>query len=187
MKMLARLILICALSVNLLAQQAKGNSDPSSKDQPKHESSDPGPTFNFFKLSFVMSELDDGKRTNQRDYTMVLRTDNQPSSVHIATRVPVYTEEKKMTYVDAGLTLRCNAKEQADRRLQVHCDVEVSSFFRPDQQSGTSTGAAAPLLRSTRTESWALLTLGKPSILATVDDVNSTRRMQIELTATRVD
>lgn len=188
MKILSRLVLILALSANLFAQQAKENSDQSSKDQQKRESPDPAPTFNFFKLSFVMYELEDGKRTNQRDYMMVLRTDNQPSSIRISTRVPLYTEEKKITYVDAGLTLRCDAKEQPDRRLQVHCDIEVSSFFRPDQPMGSSSVVpTAPLLRSTHTYSWALLTLGKAIPLATVDDVNSTKRMQIELTATRVE
>src|ERR1051326_470770 len=117
MKILAKLMFVLALAGSLLGQQAKDTPEPSSKDQQqKKESYDPAPTFNFFKLSFVMSELDDGKRTNQRDYMMVLRTDNQPSSIRISTRVPVYTEEKKMTYVDAGLTLRCDAKAQPDRK-----------------------------------------------------------------------
>jgi hypothetical protein len=187
MKLFARLILILALAANLFAQQAKDAADSPSKDQPqKRESPDPAPTFNFFKLSFAMYEMDDGKRSNQRDYMMIARSDNQPSSIRISTRVPVYNGQQ-MTYVDAGLTLRCFAKEQIDRRLQLQCDVEVSSFFRPDPQAGTSTGASAPLLRSTHTSSWALLTLGKPAILATVDDVNSPKRMQIEVTATKVD
>jgi hypothetical protein len=80
-------------------------------------------------------------------------------------------------------------KEQVDRRLQLHCDIEISSFIRPEQIAGPTGSAAqiAPVLRTTRTESWALLTLGKPANLTTVDDINSAKRLQVEVTATRLD
>lgn len=192
MKLFARLILVLALIASSFAQQpAKDAGDQSSKDQPSKKevlAGREGLTENFFKLAFVMYELDDGKRSNQRDYMLIGRTDNLPSSIHIATRVPVYTEQNKMTYLDAGLTIRCSMKEQVDRRVQLHCDIEISSFVRPDQiASSGSTSPAAPVLRTTRTESWALLTLGKPSTFNMVDDVNSAKRMQIDVTATRID
>jgi hypothetical protein len=192
MKIFTRILIVLALTGTLLAQQpGKDTADQPAKDQPSKKevlAGRDGITENFFKLAFVMYELDDAKRTNQRDYMLVGRTDNQPSSIRISTRVPVYTGEKQMTYVDAGLTIRCSLKEQVDHRVQLHCDIEVSSFVRPEQiASSGNAGPAAPILRTTRTESWALLTLGKPAILNTVDDINSTKRMQIEVTATRLD
>jgi hypothetical protein len=190
MKVFMRGLLILALGTGLFAQQpAKGTTDePSGPKKEPIENRDPAPTFNFFKLTFVIYEIDDGKRINQRDYMMIGKTNNQPSSIRIGTRIPVYTEEKKMTYVDAGLTLRCGLKEQADRRLQAECDVEISSFIRPEQLAGSGTGVpSAPVLRTTRTSSWALLTLGKSTTIATVDDINSGKRMQIEVTATKLD
>lgn len=192
MKIFTRMLCVLALAGTLLAQQPpKDTGDQPAKDQPAKKevlAGRDGNTENFFKLAFVMYELDDAKRTNQRDYMLIGRTDNQPSSIRVATRVPVYTEEKKMTYLDAGLTIRCSLKEQVDRRVQLHCDLEVSSFVRPDQiASSGNAGPAAPVLRTTRMDSWALLTLGKPAILNTVDDINSTKRMQIEVTATKLD
>ena len=192
MKIFTRILFILALGGTLLAQQpAKDTADQPAKDQSQTKevlAGQNGMTENFFKLAFVMYEVDDGKRTNQRDYMMIGRTDNQPSTIRISTRVPVYTEEKKMTYVDAGLTIRCSMKEQVDRRLQLHCDIEISSFVRPEQiASSGNTGPAAPVMRTARTESWALLALSKPAILTTVDDVNSAKRMQIEVTATKMD
>jgi hypothetical protein len=189
MKILTQMILVLALAASLFAQQpTKAAADQPTVPKDSAENRDPAATYNFFKLTFVMSELDDGKRTNQRDYMMISKTDNQPSSLRIGTRVPVYTEEKKVTYVDAGLTLRCFMKEQADRRLQVQCEIEISSFIRPEQLAGSGNGVpSAPVLRTTRTSSWALLTLGKSTVIATVDDINSTKRMQVELTATKVD
>ena len=192
MKIVTRIVLVLALVGGLCAQQpAKDTADQPAKDQPSKKevlAGREGMTENFFKLAFVIYEVDDGKRSNQRDYMMIARTDNQPSSIRVSTRVPVYTQEKQMTYVDAGLTIRCSLKEQVDRRVQFHCDIEISSFVRPEQiASSGNAGPAAPVLRTTRTESWALLTLGKPAILTTVDDVNSAKRMQVEVTATRIE
>ncbi|HEX3153378.1 MAG TPA: hypothetical protein VHV32_02080 [Candidatus Angelobacter sp.] len=195
MKIFTKMILVLALASSLAAQQpAKDTSDQPAKDQSsKVLAGAEGVTGNFFKLAFVMYELEDGKRTNQRDYMMIGRTDNQPSSIKVATKVPITTYEKAgdkgYTYTDVGLRINCSMKEQVDRRLQLHCDIEISSII-PREQIANATGnaiPAAPFLRSTRNESWALLTLGKPAILTTVDDINSTKRMQIEVTGTKVD
>jgi hypothetical protein len=196
MKIFTRMLLMVALAGSLWAQQpAKDTTDQPAKDKSaKNEvlAGGDGLTGNFYKLAFVMYELDDGKRTNQRDYMMIGRTDNQPSSIRVSTRVPIYTEEKgedkKITYIDVGLRINCSMKEQVDRRLQFHCDIEISGFARPDQAGGSGNAIpGAPILRTTRTESWALLTLGKPAALTTVDDINSTKRMQVEVTATKVE
>jgi hypothetical protein len=197
MKILARILFVLALTGTLLAQQpVKDATDQPAKDQPqKNEvlAGREGNTENFFKLAFVMYELDDGKRTNQRDYMMIGRTDNHPSSIKVATKVPITTlekgDEKQYTYTDVGLKINCSMKEQVDRRLQLHCDIEISSFIRPEQIANATgnAGLAAPFLRTTRTDSWALLTMGKPAILTTVDDINSTKRMQVEVTATKLD
>jgi hypothetical protein len=197
MKILARILFVLALTGTLLAQQpAKDASDQPAKDQPTKKevlAGAEGMTGNFFKLAIVMYELDDGKRTNQRDYMMIGRTDNHPSSIKVATKVPITTlekgDEKQYTYTDVGLKINCSMKEQVDRRLQLHCDIEISNFIRPEQIANATgnAGLAAPFLRTTRTDSWALLTLGKPAILTTVDDINSTKRMQVEVTATKLD
>jgi hypothetical protein len=198
MKIFARILFVLALTGTLLAQQppAKDTADQPAKDQPAKKevlAGSNGNTENFFKLAFAMYELDDAKRTNQRDYMMIGRTDNHSSSIKVSTRVPITTEEKgkdkAYTYIDVGLRINCSLKEQVDRRVQLQCDIEISSFVRPDQVASVTgnAGPTAPVFRTTRTESWALLTLGKPTVLTTVDDINSAKRMQIEVTATRMD
>jgi len=197
MKVFTRILFVLALAGTLLAQQpGKDTADQPAKDQPSKKevlAGRDGNTENFFKLAFVMYELDDAKRINQRDYMMIGRTDNQPSSIRVSTRVPITTAEtkgdKQYTYIDVGLNIRCSMKEQVDRRLQLHCDIEISSFIRPEQIAGPTGNATqiAPVLRTTRTESWALLTLGKPANVTTVDDVNSAKRLQVEVTATKLE
>jgi hypothetical protein len=192
MKIFTKVILIVALASSLFGQQTPATSEqPPKKDS--GENREPAATNNFFKLAFALYEVDDGKRTNQRDYMMIGRTDNQPSSIRVSAKVPITTAEKagdkQYTYIDVGLRINCSMKEQVDRRLQFHCDIEISSFIRPEQIANATgnAGLAAPFLRTTRTESWALLTPGKPAILNIVDDINSTKRMQIEVTATKID
>jgi hypothetical protein len=187
MKIFTRIMLVLALAGGLFAQQpARSATDQPSRKEAESESRPPE---NFYKLNFVIYELEDGKKINQRDYMMISKTNaSSGSSIRVSTRVPVYAEDKKMQYVDAGLNIRCPIKEQTANKLQIECDVEISSFVKPEQLAGSGTaGPAAPVMRSSRTSSWALLTLGKPAVLTTFDDVNSTKRMQIEVTATKMD
>jgi hypothetical protein len=146
MNIFTKLTLILALTTSLFGQQpTKGTADQPAAPKASAENRDPAPTLNFFKLAFVIYELEDGKRTNQRDYMMIAKTDNQPSSIRIGTRVPIYTEEKQMTYVDAGLTLRCSVKEQVDKRLQLQCENEIAALF-----ARSSLPAAGTALRQHR-------------------------------------
>src|SRR6202007_3058305 len=111
MKIFAKVILVLALASSLTAQQpAKDTADQPAKDQPQKKevlAGQNGNTESFFKLAFVMDELNDGKRTNQRDYMMIGRTDNHPSSIRVSTKVPITTQEKgdekQYTYIDVGL------------------------------------------------------------------------------------
>src|SRR5438874_1616582 len=110
MKVFTRILFVLALAGTLLAQQppAKDTADQPAKDQPAKKevlAGREGMTENFFKLAFVLYEVDDGKRTNQRDYMMIGRTDNQPSSIRVSAKVPIVTAEKagdkQYTYIDA--------------------------------------------------------------------------------------
>ena len=68
MKILTQMTLVLALAASMFAQQpAKDTADQPAKDQPQKKevlAGRDGMTENFFKLAFVMYELDDGKRTN---------------------------------------------------------------------------------------------------------------------------
>lgn len=185
MKVLTKVIFVLALASGLLAQQpAKGSADQPGKAEETR------PQDNFYRLNFVIYELEGGKRVNQRDYSLIAKANVNPSpSVRISTRVPVYSEEKKMQYIDAGLTLNCNVIDQATGKIQAHCEVDISGFVQHDQvpESRGNAVVPAPVLRSTRSNTWAVLTMGKPFLIASIDDINSAKRMQIEVTATKID
>jgi len=185
MKVLSKAIFVLVLASGVFAQQPpKGGADQPGKAE------EPRPQENFYKLTFAIYELEAGKRVNQRDYIMIAKANVNPSpSIRISTRLPVYSDEKKVTYIDAGLMLNCNVIDQATGKVQAHCEIEISGFVRPEQvpESRGNAVAPAPVLRSTKSNTWTVLTMGKPSVIASVDDISSAKRMQIEVTATKVE
>ncbi len=188
MKMVTNALVVLTLATTMLAQQpAKATPDQQSRKDP--ENAESRPIESFYKLAIAMYEVENGKRINQRDYSMIGRTNSvPPARISVNTRVPVSTDTKQLQYIDAGLTLNCSLKEQAGGKLQAQCDANISNFVRPDQlPESHTTGVTAPVLRITNTTTWALLTPGKPVVIASVDDVNSAKRMQIEVMATKLD
>ena len=141
----------------------------------------------FYKLAFNISEIENGKPVNQREYSMVSRNnDGRPVSIKSTTRVPINSPEKQIQYLDAGLDIRCFAPREVAAKIAVNCDVVISNFVVPDQ-STEARNSVGPVLRTTNTSAWAVVTLGKPTVMSIIDDVNSKKRIQIEVTATKID
>src|SRR5689334_1799996 len=102
MKSLIQILFVLALTVAVAAQDTKKmemakkdalalpsqDSNRSAQEQPKKEISPYEPAY---KLAFVIYELEDGKRINQRDYTMVAMIQGQRGNLKIGTRVPITT------------------------------------------------------------------------------------------------
>src|SRR5579863_828334 len=75
--------------------------------------------YKIYKVNFLIYELEDGKRINERTYSLPVTTlDGNPrdSSIDVGDRVPIVTkEEGQIQYIDIGLTLECNVAEQNDK------------------------------------------------------------------------
>jgi len=75
--------------------------------------------------------------------------------------------------------------EQEDKFI-VHGSLELSSFALPDQGTDPRSGGN-PVLRNIRQSFTTLVSPGKPTLVTTMDDINSKKRLQVEVTATRID
>lgn len=147
----------------------------------------------IYKVVFLIYEVEDGKKINERTYTLPVNTvDGNPhsSSMRVGTRVPVTTatsagDKTQWQYVDVGLNIDCDVTEQADKFI-VHGSMELSSFALPEQGSDPRSGGN-PVLRNIRQSFTALVPPGKPTLVTTMDDVNSKKRLQVEITATRIE
>lgn len=146
----------------------------------------------IYKAVFLIYEMEDGKKINERTYILpVTNVDGNPhnSSMRVGTRVPVATattgDKTQWQYVDVGLNIDCDVAEQEDKFI-VHGSVELSSFALPDQGTDPRSGGN-PVLRNIRQNFTTLVSPGKPTLVTTMDDINSKKRLQIEVTATRID
>lgn len=145
----------------------------------------------IYKAVFLIYELEDGKKINERTYTLPVNTiDGNPrdGSMRVGTRVPIATAsssgDKQWQYVDVGLNIDCNVTEQEDKFI-VHGSLELSSFAIPDQGSDPRSGGN-PILRQIKQNFTTLVVPGKPTLATTMDDVNSKKRLEVEITVTRI-
>jgi hypothetical protein len=184
MKKLLMLMIVFLVACSLAAQE---------DTKKKQETPDNGaivkkaavPTY---KMAFSIYELQDGKKINERDYSLLVEANERgANTLKIGTKVPIDTGKDSYTYTDVGFELRCSAAETVNNKLAVNVDIGVSNFAIPEQNTDPRTSGNRPVLRAVTQRVSAVVNPGKPQIITSMDDVNSTKRMQVELTATKVD
>jgi hypothetical protein len=148
------------------------------------------PTETAYKLSFKVYEMEDGKRINERTYVFpaIATQANQrsrPSSIKVGMRTPITLKEHEIQYLDVGMNLDCSL-EEVEGKLTASISMELSNFAMPDQIEDPRHGGD-PVLRQMKQGFRLQLPLGKPVMLTSIDDINSKKRTQIEVTATRFE
>ncbi|HEY7353536.1 MAG TPA: hypothetical protein VH596_12280 [Terriglobales bacterium] len=141
-----------------------------------------------YRLDFSLNELQDGRRTNTRHYSLNL-TAGSSDEIKIGTRVPVRSSSFKgasealvatqFQYLDVGTNIWAFLREVGDE-LQLEVRGEVS-----DLDKGPDTDLA-PIVRQMKISGTTLLVTGKPIVISSMDDPNSNRQFQLEVTATKL-
>lgn len=141
---------------------------------------------NSYRLDYTLSELDDGKKINTRQYSMHSRPSDW-NQIKIGTRVPVEAKQGEFQYLDVGMNIRCRLIDQTDQAslannvsLSVHAD--LSNFAVPEQQGQSM----RPAIRQMQIEASTIAALGKPVVVGIVDDPNSKHQYQLEVTVTKL-
>jgi hypothetical protein len=186
MKTVLRILVVFVAIASCFAQDQSKKHEPATTARESATVVREGAARSAYRLDFKVYEIENGKRTNERAYTMMASVPGRWSHVNVGTRVPVATAPgEKSQYLNVGVELRCQLEEQAGK-LFAHVRMELSSFALPEQSAGTS-GSNLPVLRNTTSEVETGITPGKPQIVASADDVNSKKKLQLELTATRIE
>jgi hypothetical protein len=134
-----------------------------------------------YRIEFNVREIEDGKRLNSRNYMMMVE-EGSYASFRVGNRVPIVGGEKGIQYNDVGMNIDCRPRERGDAvALEIH--VESSSVVAQEQPPTATTN---PVFRQQRSNISAVVTPGKPTLVASMDDVLSNRRYEIEVTATKV-
>jgi hypothetical protein len=139
-----------------------------------------------YRLDYTLSELDDGKKINTRQYSMHSRPSDW-NEIKIGTRVPVESKQGEFQYLDVGMNIRCRLIDQTDLAslgtnvsLSVHAD--LSNFAIPEQQGQSM----RPAIRQMKIEASTIAAPGKPVVVGVVDDPNSKHQYQLEVTVTKL-
>jgi len=155
------------------AQQEKGKEVATTEQKP----------LVAYRIEFNVREMENGKRLNSRNYMMVVENDNR-GMVRVGNRVPYQSGqsgEKQVQYQDIRMNIDCRPRERGDSvALTINLDF---TSFAPQTET---TLVLPPVSRTESIGVDPIVTLGKPTVVASMDDVASNRRYEIEVTATKV-
>jgi len=143
-----------------------------------------------YNVKFVVSELENGKVINQRVYSEVIREERK-AVLKTGNRVPVATgtfgtgkdAPVQWQYLDVGFNVDATISER-EGRIDVDLSADLSAVVPPD--AGTTAPGTSPLLRQVRQAMNTSVPEGKPTVVASLDDVSNKKTVQLEITVTKV-
>ncbi len=160
-----------------LAQEVQSRSGAEEKPA-KMEEEKP---VHAYRLDFSVKELEDGKVINTRQYSMNLQA-GDADEIKIGTKVPVETGQNQYQYIDVGTSISSRIEDRPDG-IPLSVKAEISNFAIPEQSTGHE---LHPLIRQLQIKASTLAQLGKPMIVGSVDDPNSKRQFQLEVTVNKL-
>ena len=142
-----------------------------------------------YKVEYALVELQDGRRLNTRNYSVLVEEEERgnysPASIRVGTRVPITTANKDgqptMQYMDVGLNIDCRIKPRGTDRASVESTIELSNFISDDQMRSGN-----PVMRSNKSRVTAVVPLSKKTVVSSYDDINTNRSTVIEVTVTPI-
>ena len=149
-----------------------------------------------YRADFVISEMEDGKKINARQYALNLNA-GESNQLKVGTRVPVEVKQSEIQYLDVGTSVWCRLRDRSNGQTSEHglrelswlgndvmlnLNAEISNFAVPDQQGQSM----RPAIRQMKIESSTIAVVGKQMVVGIVDDPNSKRQFQLEVMVTRL-
>jgi hypothetical protein len=177
----AAAILILAVMVAGGVSKASAQESGTAKAAP--EAAEPG---HAYRLDFSVNEIEAGKKINSRQYSMNLSA-GDANEVKIGTRVPVEAKQGEFQYIDVGTSIWCRLRDRKDvlwlgSDVLLNLRAEISNFALPEQQGQQ----VRPVLRQLVINASTQALMDKPMVVGSVDDPNSKRQFQLEVTVTKL-
>ena len=170
---LATYMMICFTAQALFGQEIKPPAPPQSNA--------------VYKLEYVFSEVQNGKRINARSYSTLLHS-GERGSIRLGSRLPVLVSQisggtGSLQYIDVGVNIDCRIERDVDSGIALLTNVDMSSVA-PEQPGENRTGA--PVVRQTKIQVDNIVPLEKKTLIGSADQVDGTGRFDFEVTATKV-
>jgi hypothetical protein len=169
----ALLILSLATAIPSVAQDARAKVEPA-----------------FYRLDFVVKEVENGKVVNTRAYASMISPDGGNGSIRTGQRIPVSTGSLALgagavntqySYHEAGINIDFSSAKELTDRLALQVTADISSVPLAAETPGLPPGT-----RTNRWTSFVIVPLRKPTMIFSSDDPASKRQLQLELTATPI-
>lgn len=140
----------------------------------------------FYRLDFVLKELDESRVLSQKTFSTFMSPDAKGASIRSGTRVPYQSGEGHTNYADVGVNIDCQRIQEVNGQLVVQVSAEITSVPAVGSTPGESAVPGMPLVRQNRWNSSAVVAIAKATTLFSSDDLNTKRKLQLELTATPI-
>ena len=144
----------------------------------------PAPT-RFYRLDFVMQEVDGTKIIDSRQYSATAATGVAIGcSIRTGSQVnaPVANQPNFTQSYNVGVNIDAARLREANGSLSLTIDAQVETISQ-EGVPGLSSGGV-PVIRKDKWSSTLLIPLKKPTIIFSSDDLTSKHKMQLVLTAT---
>ncbi len=175
------LTLLCL--ANISSAQEAGSGKQTDRPPQKERSA--------YKVEVLLSENEGGRRLNTRNYVLLVEN-GRSSRLRQGNRVPVSTgsvtqpgtattsQVSGIQYLDVGLSIDCSV-DSVENGVAVNLNVDTSSLA-PEQTNPTGD----PVIRQLKYQIPTIIQLGKQTLISSVDELESKKRMDIEVTATKI-
>ncbi len=139
-----------------------------------------------YRLIYTLTEMDGTKRIGVQHFGMTITSSSRSASVKLGSKVPIATgsytsgnasAQTQFTYLDVGLNIRAQLGVQANGKFALDSQVEQSGVA----ESVTIASVNEPVIRQTKLENMAQLTLDKAVMLGSLDTPGSTRHLDVEV------
>lgn len=146
------------------------------------------PPARFYRLEFLLKELENDKVVNSRAYATSLSANTREgASIRAGSRVPYASgagpAAKQYQFYDIGVSIDCrDARELGSGQLTLFLSVDVSGILVTKEASGD----LPPSVRNTKWSSPVVIPVKRPTTVFSSDDPSGNRKMQLELTATPI-
>ena len=181
-----------ALAIALAGVPAQGQSPSAPASSPDAGvSRGEGHTY---RLIYTVTESDGNKRVGLQHYAMTLAS-NGRATLKEGNKIPVMTggvahgsapdaTQYQFTYLDVGLNLDASLNE-GNGGLELKVKVEQSSILdNPDSSNSLMKGE--PIVRQMVLQNSAMVQIGKPVVIGSLDVPGSTRHLEIEVVLERM-
>jgi hypothetical protein len=148
-----------------------------------------------YKLTYRLLQIgEDGKVTNSRTYVAIIGEsaaiisegkDTAAAKIRTGDKLPIPVKSGSITefqYQDVGTDIDTFHPQINGRQLSLQVTAATSSVAKPVPEGIPN----VPVFRQTRWESNVVVTLDKPTIIFTSDNVSDTGKTELELTATEI-